>query len=58
MEMQDEAKMGLMTMYADGLDVEEDPVDVGDDDEGDTDDDEVIETPDGNETRCLASRRR
>ena len=44
MEMQDEAKMGLMTMFADGLIqyVEEDPVDVGDDDE-------VIETPDGNE---------
>lgn len=51
MEMQDEAKMGLMTMFADGLIqyVEEDPVDVDDGDEGDTDDDEVIETPDGNE---------
>lgn len=48
MEMQDEAKMGLMTMFADGLiqHVEENP---DDGDEDDIDDDEVIETPDGNE---------
>ena len=51
MEMQTEAEMGLMTMFADGLIqyVDEEPVDVDDGDEGDSDDDEVIETPDGNE---------
>ena len=51
MEMQTEAEMGLMTMFADGLIqyVDEEPVDVDDGDVGDSNDDEVIETPDGNE---------
>ena len=51
MEMQAEAEMGLMGMFADGLIqyVEEDSVDVDDGDEATSDDDEIIETPDGNE---------